>query len=261
MTLKKLWLPILIAALCALLLLADSARSEPVDYAAMQAQMLDPTVEIGSRNMNSTREFCTGSIFHSDRDEASGEVLTLVMTAKHCTDKVDDPMLVSISTVGDDLSITATTAYSAVVAGFCSGQDVAYLRLDDTDTIFPTVRLAAKDTRLYEIEDVWAVGYPRGLTRTVTTGQLGLIETHQMQADWFTAIRDSAPIFGGNSGGPLFHRAADGGYEQIGITVAGWMDALHMAYSVPLEPMSKCVEDFMGREDRRLTRLAAEAGN
>jgi S1-C subfamily serine protease len=219
---------------------------DPLDQIA--TEMLEPTVQL-ERN-------CSGVVVHSDRQEESGEVLTLVLTAKHCTDNLGQLINVFIPVYDDENRMVQEQVFKAVVGGRYGLHDLAYLRLLDTDTVLENIAtLAEDDTRLREAEPIWAVGYGLGWTRTITEGTFG-----QRQSVAFPDanrpneyFRATPAIIGGNSGGPLFHRHSEGHYEVIGITSAGSAQTNHINLFVPMDSINEYMEMVLRMEESRLS--------
>jgi serine protease Do len=89
--------------------------------------------------------------------------------------------------------------------------DMALLKIDDSDAPkFSNVILGDADS-LVVGENVFAIGSPLGLERTVTEGILST-KTREMQGELY--LQTTAQINPGNSGGPLFNMRG----EVVGIT-------------------------------------------
>lgn len=239
-----------------------AAEPEPTpivraEFEALTSEVLLPTVQIGQTSQGSQRRFCSGSIFHSDRDEASGEVTTLVLSSRHCFDAVGEEVDVIIPVVVDN-RIVEERVLKAVVASRYALHDLAYLRLRDTENLFTNlVTIAPKGTVLYEGEPVWAVGFPMGLTRTFTSGSLGMIEQTDVveRGKMWDFYRITPSVFGGNSGGPIFHMNAAGHYEQIGTLTGGYVAVSFMNWSTPLPTLHQFIDTALKAEERRLAAL------
>ena len=88
------------------------------------------------------------------------------------------------------------------------------------------------------------VGYPRGLSKTITEG---LFTGYEMLGKE-TYVRATPGATGGNSGGALFQKNGDN-YEQIGVTSRGFPDAPFMTYHVPL----KEIQEFLRLKPTKVT--------
>ena len=176
-----------------------------------EQQMFLPVVQLG--------EFCSGSVVYSNRDQKSGEVTTYILTAKHCTDRIDQKIQVNVPNYTDGKKLSFES-YRATVKGQHYKSDTAVLLIDDKTKLFENVvKLAPKDSTFTFGENVWTVGYPLGMTRTVTEGLMGnkeLIPTLG-KSEFQRATPDVGP---GNSGGALFRQNDKGDYEQVAITTA-----------------------------------------
>ena len=83
--------------------------------------------------------------------------------------------------------------------------DLALLKIEDKDAPkFTSVPMGDADT-LAVGEQVFAIGSPMGLERTVTEG---IVSTKTRQLEGELYLQTTAQINPGNSGGPLFNLAA-----------------------------------------------------
>ena len=112
--------------------------------------------------------------------------------------------------------------------------DLALVKLkhpEGKDFLFAPVQDAEK----LEIgQNVFAIGNPLGLERTLTQG---VISTTQRNFDGLTYIQTDTPINPGNSGGPLFNTKG----EVIGITNMGIRGGEALGFAIP----ARYVKDFI----------------
>jgi serine protease Do len=112
--------------------------------------------------------------------------------------------------------------------------DLALVKLkhpDGKDFLFAPVQDAEK----LEIgQNVFAIGNPLGLERTLTQG---VISTTQRNFDGLTYIQTDTPINPGNSGGPLFNTKG----EVIGITNMGIRGGEALGFAIP----ARYMKDFI----------------
>ncbi len=224
----------------------DAAPIVRTEFEQLTTEMLVPDVQV-NRN-------CSGTVIHSDRDEQSGDVVTLILTAKHCTDALNQPMDIVVPTYNAETRIVSEVLYKGTVAGRYALHDLAYIRLLDVDTILPTTTIAPEGTILYPGEPVWTVGHPMGLPRTITTGNFGSLESVDFinPGKFFDYYRSTPAIIGGNSGGALYHQNAEGGYEFIGVTSMGFSATSFLNYYVPLPVIRTYVDMVVQTEERRV---------
>ena len=116
-------------------------------------------------------------------------------------------------------------------------QDLALLKVEDKDAPkFASVQLGESDS-LAVGENVFAIGSPLGLERTVTEGIVST-KTRQMQGELY--MQTTAQINPGNSGGPLFNMRG----EVVGVTnMKMFGDGLGFAIPVDM------VKDFLKNRD------------
>ena len=112
--------------------------------------------------------------------------------------------------------------------------DLALVKLkhpDGKDFVFAPVQDAEK----LEIgQNVFAIGNPLGLERTLTQG---VVSTTQRSFDGLTYIQTDTPINPGNSGGPLFNTKG----EVIGITNMGIQGGEALGFAIP----ARYMKDFI----------------
>lgn len=106
--------------------------------------------------------------------------------------------------------------------------DLALLKVEDLgDTKITAVSLG--DSGKLEVgEQVFAIGNPLGLERTVTNG---VVSTKGRAFEGLVYIQTNADINPGNSGGPLFNLAG----EVVGVTNMGYVFAGGLGFAVPVD--------------------------
>jgi len=114
--------------------------------------------------------------------------------------------------------------------------DLALLKLEDLgDTKARFVYLGDID-RINAGEEVFAIGNPMGLERTVTNG---VISTKNRAFEGLIYIQTNADINPGNSGGPLFNLAG----EVIGVTNMGYIFLGGLGFAIPVDYVKHFVEN------------------
>ena len=206
-----------------------------------------PSAFAGSLTATSARELsspvvqlngnCSGPVIKSDIDPKTFETQTLILTAKHCVKGVEQRTQMIAVPVYANNRIVSEYIYRGKVKAMSIKYDLALIELVDTTVLLPAAKLAPADAKPFEGEDVWTVGYPAGLTRTITTGTFGGRQdmNYPNQSVDLEYFRATPTIFGGNSGGTLSHVAPDGGFEVIGITSAGLTAANFVNFYVPID--------------------------
>lgn len=205
-----------VAMAAAILFSAPVLAGPSPEIIQIKTQMLEPTVQLGMG--------CSGQLIYSERDKESGDVTTLVLTARHCVqgqDKLDFD--IKIPTYDKQSRLISERVYYAEAIAQGYSADVALLRLKDHDTYIPQrVTLAPLKAEFYEGEQVWAVGYPLKWTRTITTGLYAAsIKVPVSDIDPHDYIRGTADIAPGSSGGGYYHKNDAGNYELIGTVTGG----------------------------------------
>jgi len=114
--------------------------------------------------------------------------------------------------------------------------DLALLKVEELgDTKLPFVYLG-DISRINTGEEVFAIGNPLGLERTVTNG---VISTKNRAFEGLLYIQTNADINPGNSGGPLFNLAG----EVIGVTNMGYIFAGGLGFAIPVNYVKHFIEN------------------
>ncbi|MBN2316101.1 MAG: trypsin-like peptidase domain-containing protein [Sedimentisphaerales bacterium] len=114
--------------------------------------------------------------------------------------------------------------------------DLALLKVEDLgDTKAKFVYLGDID-RIKTGEDVFAIGSPLGLERTVTNG---VISSTNRAFEGLIYIQTNADINPGNSGGPLFNLAG----EVIGVTNMGYIFYGGLGFAIPVNYVKHFIEN------------------
>jgi len=114
--------------------------------------------------------------------------------------------------------------------------DLALLKVEDLgDTKVKFVYLGDID-RIKVGEEVFAIGNPLGLERTITNG---VISTKNRAFEGLIYIQTNADINPGNSGGPLFNLAG----EAIGVTNMGYVFYGGLGFAIPVSYVKHFIEN------------------
>ena len=114
--------------------------------------------------------------------------------------------------------------------------DLALLKIEDLgDTKVKFVYLGDSDS-VKAGEEVFAIGNPLGLERTVTNG---VVSTKNRAFEGLIYIQTNADINPGNSGGPLFNLAG----EVIGVTNMGYIFYGGLGFAIPVNYVKHFIEN------------------
>ncbi len=222
------WLGVAMTAFALLTGLAASARAE---MSRGFRQLMDAVVRIDVREV--AYEAGTQQYSYSI---GSGVIISkdgLILTNAH----VVSPRAIEIS-----VTLASLERVSAHLVGWDHWTDLAVLKLDAAEVArrkltFAHARFGDSD-RLYVGEDVYAVGTPHGLSRTVTRGIISnkdryfqdnyAVRGYETGA-FNTWLQTDAAINPGNSGGPLV--LSNG--EVIGINSRGYIGADNLGFAIP----------------------------
>lgn len=178
----------------------------------MQNQMIGYTAQLNGN--------CSATLIHSKRDDVTGNVSTVFLTAKHCTTGQKSDMKIELP-VYQKSRLVKRDQYIARLRGEWFAGDLALVELKDKQTFFPSVaKIGPSEPKLALGDNVWAVGYPLSWSLTITAGLFGAIETQDFDKPGTEYYRATPDIAGGSSGGALWHINEAGDFELIGVTAA-----------------------------------------
>jgi len=178
--------------------------------------------------------------------------ITYIVTAQHCVDG-EESGFVTID-VKDRAKVVKTTQYVFDIVRQSKNDDLAVIKLREEALRLASANIATEDP--VEGEKVWTIGYPLGLTRTITDGYYGGYSDlpKNMRGMPNTPFgngnpkyRATPPIFGGNSGGGLFKKVGDD-FQLVGISDAGFPSFFVAGFYNPQEEINKIVKEAMKHE-------------
>lgn len=203
----KAWLLLVFGIACILFSLGAAFADDK-----MQKQMIGFTAQLDGG--------CSATLIHSKRDNPTGAVSTIFLTAKHCVDNKKSDLKIDLP-VFQNNRLVKRDSYVARVKGQWYAGDLALIELKDKQTWFQDVAEIGPEEPDIQIGDpVWTVGYPLGWSLTITNGLFGTIETQDFAKPGTEYYRATPDIAGGNSGGGFWHVNKAGDYELIGVTTA-----------------------------------------
>jgi serine protease Do len=114
--------------------------------------------------------------------------------------------------------------------------DLALLKVEDLENTKTKFVYLGDIDRIKVGEEVFAIGTPLGLERTVTNG---VISTKNRAFEGLIYIQTNADINPGNSGGPLFNLAG----EVIGVTNMGYIFYGGLGFAIPINYVKHFIEN------------------
>jgi serine protease Do len=114
--------------------------------------------------------------------------------------------------------------------------DLALLKIEDLGDTKPSSVYLGDIDNIKTGEEVFAIGNPLGLERTVTNG---VISTKNRAFEGLLYIQTNADINPGNSGGPLFNLAG----EVIGVTNMGYIFRGGLGFAIPVNYVKHFIEN------------------
>jgi serine protease Do len=114
--------------------------------------------------------------------------------------------------------------------------DLALLKVEDLGDTKPRFVYLGDIDHIKAGEDVFAIGNPLGLERTVTNG---VISSTNRAFEGLIYIQTNADINPGNSGGPLFNLAG----EVIGVTNMGYIFYGGLGFAIPVNYVKHFIEN------------------
>ena len=114
--------------------------------------------------------------------------------------------------------------------------DLALLKIEDLGDMKVKYAYLGDISRIKVGEEVFAIGNPLGLERTVTNG---VISTRNRAFEGLVYIQTNADINPGNSGGPLFNLAG----EVLGVTNMGYIFFGGLGFAIPVDYVKHFIEN------------------
>ncbi len=114
--------------------------------------------------------------------------------------------------------------------------DLALLKVEDMGNTKVKFVYLGDIARIKVGEEVFAIGNPLGLERTITNG---LVSTKNRAFEGLVYIQTNADINPGNSGGPLFNLAG----EVIGVTNMGYVFYGGLGFAIPVSYVKHFIEN------------------
>ena len=114
--------------------------------------------------------------------------------------------------------------------------DLALLKVEDLGDAKVKFAYLGSSDEIKVGEEVFAIGNPLGLERTVTDG---VISTRNRAFKGLVYIQTNADINPGNSGGPLFNLAG----EVIGVTNMGYIFYGGLGFAIPIDYVKHFIEN------------------
>ncbi|MHC4395032.1 MAG: S1C family serine protease [Planctomycetota bacterium] len=114
--------------------------------------------------------------------------------------------------------------------------DLAILKVEDLEDTEVKYAYLGDIDDIRVGEEVFAIGNPLGLERTVTDG---VISTRNRAFEGLVYIQTNADINPGNSGGPLFNLAG----EVIGVTNMGYIFLGGLGFAIPIDYVKHFIEN------------------
>ena len=128
---------------------------------------------------------------------------------------------------GDDTDVTRRRIDEVQILALNPFLDLALLQIPVQDDFeFTTLPLAPDDT-LREGQEVFAIGNPLGLERSVSQG---IVSTRNRSFEGITYIQTTADINPGNSGGPLFDTRG----RVVGVTNMKLLGGEGLGFAIPV---------------------------
>ncbi len=114
--------------------------------------------------------------------------------------------------------------------------DLALLKVEELEGLELTYVPFGDSEKIKVGEEVFAVGNPLGLERTVTNG---VISTKNRPFEGLLYIQTNADINPGNSGGPLFNLAG----EVVGVTNMGYIFLGGLGFAIPVNYVKHFIDN------------------
>lgn len=172
---------------------------------------------------------------------------TQLVTAYHCIDgnkDKDNSISIGLETLDDKQKVLSQTFNYTLFVRTDKKKDVALIELKDKSMRLNQYVEMCDDVKDLKMGDpLWAIGYPKGLEKTLTDGLFSSkVDMENLtRGDWEGVFyKTTIPMTGGNSGGGLYRQMdndvyGNAQYCYTGTASAGWPDVSFMTYFSPLE--------------------------
>lgn len=228
------------------------------DLSVFQKQAISPVIQL-ARN-------CSGTVIN-----VGDATKTYILTANHCISDGaakygDQKGFITIDTK-NRATLIETNQYVYDVLVRDTAVDLAVIKLRKEGLFLNAAKIGKEDPR--EGEKVWAIGYPLGRTKTVTEGYMGEYEAlnKDLSDDPLggedssrTMYRATPAIYGGNSGGALFHKVGDD-YELIGVADANFRQFFVASFYVPQDEINKIVTRALKSDEDKTKKIEQKKQN
>ncbi|WP_020619885.1 S1C family serine protease [Paenibacillus daejeonensis] len=146
------------------------------------------------------------------------------------------------------IKMSDTSLYKGKVIGIHEERDIALVRVEELAGKTPIA--VDSETKADIGDEVLAFGSPLGLENTVTTGIISGVDRDLEidQTKYVGVYQISAPIAGGNSGGPLVMKSTG---KVIGINSAGTVQG-QIGFSIPYHQVADMLENWSNNPDQSL---------
>jgi putative serine protease PepD len=210
---------------------SDAVNAAPGSVTAAAQTVLPSTVDIRATMAQGAAE-------------GSGVVLTAegdILTNNH------------VVAGASEISVTLAdgTERVATVVGTSPSYDLAVIRLQDASGLTPAA--LGESSSLQVGQPVVAIGSPRGLTGTVTTGIVSALDRtvavpgEDGSAVVYNGLQTDAPINQGNSGGPLVNLDGQVVGVNSAIATAGGQDSgsIGLGFAIPIDQARRVAQEIM----------------
>lgn len=219
---------------------------------------IDASIQLG--------DFCSATVI--DDPDLSDGVQSTILTAKHCVKNKALGELFDVTLKKYDHGYTILEqTFKFELMSMSKESDLAILQTYSTEFWVKPIQVSAYDLDIGDV--VYGIGYPLGLTQTITQGFAGPIEIIPNDADSESDDyrRSTALITNGNSGGGLF-RDENGTWRLTGVCsisyaspnatafITGWVPFTEIkSYLDSLEGVLSKDKDIRAHEDALIANL------
>lgn len=192
---------------------------------------------------------------------------TQLITAYHCINGANDKsntISIGMETLDAKQKVLSQTFNYVIFVRTDKKKDVAMIELKDKSMKFDQyVKTCEKPSELKMGDRLWALGYPKGLEKTLTEGMFSsLVDMEGLTQGDIEGVfyKTTVPLTGGNSGGGLY-RLDSQGFCYTGTATAGFRDVSFMTYFSPLESAEFITKNLLVfKEDEKKAESGDDVG-
>lgn len=180
---------------------------------------------------------------------------TQLITAYHCINGANDKsnvISIGLEKLDAKQKVLSETFNYVLFVRTDKKKDVALIELKDKSMKFDQYVKTCEPSELKMGDRLWAIGYPKGLEKTLTEGMFSSpVDMEGLTQGDLEGVfyKTTVPLTGGNSGGGLYRLDSEG-FCYTGTATAGFRDVSFMTYFSPVESAEFITKNLLVFEEK-----------